>query len=254
MDAIEISQQQLGVDTLNQTRSDDHSNVPMVTVDTEADAQLTLQPISWRHSMTKGTFKSFIQAIPVKIFSYRFVTAHGDITVLPDNHRFSGMDNSGERSCRAFDYGNPPLNTSLIKYATIPIYFITARCGADFMRSKGYSVAAIGEHDVTDWKDRKNEDPNGTFDPAITMHPLKQPRATCVNGTPQAYHIVETEKATLIQSTGRNELNCISFPLPAENILDRRWSGNDSYDYSVNTCSGYPELEDSYRSYMITPM
>jgi hypothetical protein len=68
-----------------------------------------------------------------------------------------------------------------------------------------------------------------------------------VNGTPQAYLVDKTEEATLIQSTGRDELNCISFPLPAENILDRRWSGNDSYDYEVNTCSGYPKLEDLRR-------
>jgi hypothetical protein len=71
---VNETSQQLGVDALNQTRSDDQSNVAMITVDTEADVQLTLQLTSWRHSTAKGTAKSFIQAIPAQIFPYRSVT------------------------------------------------------------------------------------------------------------------------------------------------------------------------------------
>jgi hypothetical protein len=124
---VNETSQQFSVNALNQTRSDDHSNVAMVTVDTEADALVILQPISWRHSTTKGTAKSFIQAIPAQILPYRYVTVYRDITVSPNNHRFFAIDNRGKRSWRAFDH-----NTNMMKYASIPIYFMTAKCGADF--------------------------------------------------------------------------------------------------------------------------
>jgi hypothetical protein len=72
----------------------------------------------------------------------------------------------------------------MMKYANIPFYFMNARCGEDFMQSKGYSVATIGENDVTDWENKKIEDPYNFFVSTISIHPLKQPRTERVNGTP----------------------------------------------------------------------
>jgi hypothetical protein len=70
------------------------------------------------HSSSNVTLKQ--SAIDVnktaQIFLYRFVTAFGDITVSPENHRFIAMDNTGECSWRAFEYdGDPPLDTSMMK-------------------------------------------------------------------------------------------------------------------------------------------
>jgi hypothetical protein len=177
--------QQLKADALKQTGSDDHSNVAMITVDSEADSQLTLQPISWRHSTAKGHAEPLIRSIPGKITPFEHIIACGNINVKPENHRFLVTDDQGRHKWRASDFdGNLPLDISTIKYENIPLYYLTTKCGADFLRSNGFSIATIGEHDITDWKDHMHTDPNYSFDPVISLHPLKQPRATCINGIP----------------------------------------------------------------------
>jgi hypothetical protein len=101
---IPENSQQPSVDALKQAGFDNDSNVAMFTVDPEADAQLTLQSISWRHITAKGTAKSFIQTIPAQISPYRSVTAHCDITIAPVDHRFIVTSDKGKRKWIAFDH------------------------------------------------------------------------------------------------------------------------------------------------------
>jgi hypothetical protein len=92
----------------------------MVIRDTEADAQLTLQPIYLRHCKAKGVVKPFIAPQPTQIHPYKSVTAYGEITVSVDYPRFIVIDDKGKRNWRVFDRdGSPPLDTSVLKYANI---------------------------------------------------------------------------------------------------------------------------------------
>jgi hypothetical protein len=102
----------------------------------------------------------------------------------------------------------------------------------------------LGEYPEWLHEELRHTDPEGLLQMERGQQPFRQKRATFVEDELQAFVMDDVQKATLYKATKRTEVNYISFPLSSVNVLDRRWSGNRTFDHANNIFSGYPTIED----------
>jgi hypothetical protein len=172
------------------------------------------------------------------------VTPAYSVTVRKNFHRFS-FNNRERREWTVTDRdGNLMLGSYVMRLGEIPIYFLTARAGMEFMKRRGFIRPVLGEFPEEFREGSRHMDPEGLLQYERGEHPFRQKRATVVDNELQAYVVDDAQKATLYEASKRSDVNYISFPLSPVNVLDRRWSGDRTFDHANNIFSGHPTIED----------